>query len=109
VTEALLAAWLAASPFVLGSSKAAPWPVLHDLVVAALLAAPALLSLRRRWRRAHLLELPVALWLTGFGWVRHATAPTAAAQNHMLLGLVVLMLAILPSEASRPPLAWRPR
>jgi hypothetical protein len=101
--EAALAAWLAASPFVFGATGAAR---VHDLAVAAVLAALALASFTRRLRMAHLFEVPLALGLIAYGWLRHEAEPTAVAQNHMLLGLTLLMTAILPTHATRPPPAW---
>jgi hypothetical protein len=104
--EVGLAAWLAAAPFVLGAGRDAA-RVAHDVGVALVIAVFALASLTRRFRYAHLLTLAVALWLTAYGWWRFDVAPHAIAQNHMLLGLTLLMTAILPSEAARPPAAWR--
>jgi hypothetical protein len=104
--EVALALWLAVSPFVLrhpaGSSS---W--IHDLGCASLLLVLALLSYGRRTRRAHLLELLLAAWLIGKGWMDAADAATAASQNHVIVGLVLAMLAIVPTEANRPPRGWR--
>jgi hypothetical protein len=103
--EAALGAWLAASPLVLGSASGGA--AAHDVAVGALVAVLALASLARRRPRTHLLEVPVALWLAAFGWMRYETPPLGVAQNHLLLGLVLLMSAVLPTDASRPPAAWR--
>ena len=47
----------------------------------------------------------MALWLVAYGWLRFDVEPLAVAQNHMLLGLTLLMTAILPTHATRPPRA----
>jgi uncharacterized membrane protein len=103
--ELALALWLAASPWIFGHAAASAR--LHDLSVAAAVAVAALLSYGRRTRRAHLAELPLAAWLVGYGWWSAAEAATAASQNHVVVGLLLAMLAIVPSEANRPPLGWR--
>jgi hypothetical protein len=105
--EAFLAGWLAAAPFVFGAPGRDDARLAHDLAAAALIAALALASFSRRLRRAHLLLLPVALWLMAFGWLRHEAEPLGLAQNHILLGLTLLMTAILPTEATKPPRPWR--
>ena len=104
-SETLLAAWLAISPFVLTSapSRALLW---HDLSCALAIAAPAVLSFHPRSRRAHLFELLVAAWLVLAGWLATRSEPSAQAQNHLLVGMVLGMLAIVPSRASLPPRAW---
>ncbi len=67
--EAMLACWLAISPFIFqhDDSKWSWW--WNDWITAALIMSFALLSFVHQTRRAHLLELVVAAWLIGFGWV----------------------------------------
>lgn len=106
LTELGLAAWLAAAPFVLGAGTRDAARLTHDLVVAVLVGAFAMASLGR-FSRAHLLSLLVALWLIAAGWLRYEDEPRAVAQNHLLLGLTLLMTAVLPTDALRPPKVWR--
>jgi hypothetical protein len=49
----------------------------------------------------------VAAALAVAGWMAARGEPTAAAQNHIVLGLLLAMFAIIPGEASAPPLPWR--
>jgi hypothetical protein len=104
--ELLLAAWLAASPFVLGHWPADRTLWLNDLVCAGLIAACALLSLNARWRYAHLGELLVALWLLGFGYAARPE-PLPALQNDILVALVLAMFAVIPTQSNDPPESWR--
>jgi len=67
----------------------------------------SLLSFAPGFRYAHLLTAAVALWLVGFGYFGGGAGPPPALQNDLLVGLTLLMLAILPSEAHLPPPAWR--
>jgi hypothetical protein len=106
VLEVGLGAWLGASPFVFGTASE-PALLVHDVAGGAAIAALALSSLARRRPPLHLLELPVAAWLAALGWARYETPPLGAAQNHLLLGLTLLMCAVLPTESSKAPAAWR--
>jgi hypothetical protein len=67
-------------------------------------------SLFSFWHRAirlHLLNLPVALWLVGFGYFGSGATPPPAAQNELIVGIVLLMFAIIPTQAMLPPHGWR--
>ena len=106
--ECALGLWLAASPFVLAHPPGSgPWAI--DLACAAAIVLLSLASYARRTRRAHLLELAVAAFLVAAGWLGRHGELAAAAQNELASGLVLAMLAIVPSEASRPPETWRAR
>jgi hypothetical protein len=37
-------------------------------------------------------------------WVPYPSPPTE--QNHILVGLLLVLFAIIPNEASQPPKAW---
>ena len=109
LVELAIAAWLAASPFVLGRggelSRGVPhW--LSDVVCAVLIAAFALLSFNRRWEWLHFAELAIAGWLLGYGFLA-SSEPLPALQNDILVGLVLPMFAIIPNEATLPPRPWR--
>lgn len=106
VVEVMLACWLAASPFVFGhdADDRALWAT--DFVGALAVATFALLSFSPKLRRAHLGQLAVAGWLVGTGWVG---SPEPAHENHVAVGLLLLMLGIVPSEATKPHPSWRRR
>jgi hypothetical protein len=104
--ELSIGLWLGVSPFVFAhaADRAALW--LNDFVCAAIVAALALACYWPPMQRAHWGELAVAAWLVGFGWVACLDAPTPAAQNHILVGLLLGMFAIVPTRASQPPEGW---
>lgn len=104
--ELAIGCWLAMSPFVFGYPEGdSSWA--NDLTCAAAVVVLALLPYWAPLRRAHLGELLVAAWLVGFGWFAAFETPTPSAQNHIVVGLLLGMLAIVPSRASEPPLSWR--
>lgn len=104
--EVMLGLWLAASPFIFGHRPDDAWSWWTDLMSALLTIVIALLSFRRRTARAHLLNITVALWLIGQGYTRHMYPAPPAAQNEIITGLLLLMLAIIPGRPERPPDGW---
>ena len=108
IVELLLAAWLAASPWLLPApTDAASFLRVNALVCAGLIALFALLSFRAAWEKAHLLSFAVALWLIGIAFLQPNPPPPASYQNFVVTGLTLLLFAVLPSRASDPPRAWR--
>ena len=105
--EVMLGCWLAASPFIFSHSSAEPRLWWNDLGSALLIVTFSLFSFWSRATRAHLLNILMALWLVGFGYFGFADQSPPAAQNDLTVGLILLMLAIIPSEATLPPKGWR--
>ena len=54
----------------------------------------------------HVAELAVAGWLLGFGYLASALA-LPSLQNDILVAYVLMMFAIIPCDANRPPQGWR--
>ena len=106
MVEILIAIWLAASPFVLGHIDEHPALSISDIACGVIIAASAVISFSEHWRRMHLGELAVAAWLLGFGYLG-SSEPLPGLQNDILVALVLMMFAIIPSEANRPPRSWR--
>jgi hypothetical protein len=104
--ELVLAVWLVISPFVFGHYPAERDLWLSDFACAGVIAVCALLSLRPTTRRAHLVELVVAVWLLATGYLARSEA-LPALQNNILVAFVLLMVAVIPSDANRPPVQWR--
>jgi hypothetical protein len=106
IMELVIAAWLAASPFVFGSINGPTKFWASDFAAAAAIAILALASFAERTRRAHVLELLVAAWLLGFGYLASAE-PLPNLQNNILTAMVLMMVAIIPTPATEPPRAWK--
>lgn len=106
--EFMLACWLALSPFVFRHDPAAHALWWNDFTCAAAAAVLAVLPHWHRARRVHLLLIPVGLWLMAYGRL-HATPEglAPAYQNHIMVGLLLVMFAIIPSRSAEPPRAWR--
>lgn len=112
VVEIMLGLWLILSPFIFHHPDSHPAWWSNDMLCGSLVIVLSLLSFWPPFRLSYLLILLVALWLSISSYVQfqnlgHPDLPPAALQNQFVLGLVLLMLAILPSEADEPPLSWR--
>ncbi len=106
VIEVMLGCWLAVSPFIFHHARDDTLLWTADWVAAALVAVLACLSYWPPTRRAHLLTIVVALGMVAAGWMQDRPVPPGW-QNHILLGLVLLMTAIVPNHAADPPRGWR--
>lgn len=107
VVELMLGCWLAMSPFIFrhSTNQTSLWT--NDLVCAATIVTLSLLSFWRPLRRLHLINVVVALWLIGFGFLLSSYPAPPALQNDIAAGLLLVMLAVIPSEAVHPPQSWR--
>lgn len=112
VIEIMLGLWLTISPFLFGHYPVNRPLWISDLTCGPIIVMLALLSfwslpVARFLRYAHLLILVVACWLIGFGYIHGGYPSSPGQQNNILIGLTLLLLAIIPNEASQPPPAWR--
>ena len=107
VVECMLGIWLWMSPFIFrhDPADAAIW--INDLATGTILVVISLLSFWRPLKQAHWALLVVGAWLVAFGRLAESPPLAAGYQNHILLGLTVMMMAVIPSEASQPPDSWR--
>lgn len=107
VVELMLAVWLALSPFVFryGPEAPAAWWGL-DFGVSVVVLAASGISFWHRARRAHLITFAAGLGLALHGYLAAGPASAPPLQNHLLTGLLLSMLAILPSQGEVPPARW---
>lgn len=106
VVEVMLALWLAISPFVFRVDDAAIATWVIDFGAAALVALFSLAAFWTPLRRANFGTMAVGLFLVGYGWLQGRPLPPPE-QNHMMVGLLLFMFALIPSECMQPPPGWR--
>jgi hypothetical protein len=106
VVELMLGAWLLVSVFVFAGTPGQEAYTFGDAVCGAAVIAASLLAFWRPLRRANVATLAVALWLVGYGYLAAARPGPPAAQNDLVIGLLLLLFAILPTEVNRPPDGW---
>ena len=112
VVEIMLGLWLVFSPMVWGHYPSDPWLWRSDVISGAAVIAVALLSF---WpfrtlgflRYAHLVTLLVASWVVGFSYFYSGHPAGPGYQNAILTGLTLLLVAMVPNQASQPPTSWR--
>lgn len=106
VVEVMLGCWLAVSPFVfrLSSEDRVLW--FNDLFSALGVIVLALVSFWPPTQFAHVANFAIGLWLIAFGFFASSYPTPPALQNDIIVGLLLLMFAIIPNHASRPPQPW---
>lgn len=107
VVEFMLACWLALSPFILRYPATETFLWANDFICAFLIALFALLSFWTPLRKIHLLTLGVALWLWGLGYSSFPGITLTSQENSVVIGLMLLMLAIVPSHSHHPSPSWQ--
>ena len=108
VVELMLGCWLLMSPFIFGhpASEVAWW--VTDFAAGLGIIALALLSYWNRAQHAHLVTAIVGGALIGMAYRYCGESTPAAIQNQAILGLLLLMFAVIPNQASQPPPSWKP-
>lgn len=108
VVEFILGCWLAVSPFVFRHGDTTLfWAA--DFVAASAVISLALLSYWPPLRHIHLAIAIVAAVMILFGRFASGVAPGPGFQNHIVVGLLLLMFALVPNNASQPPNTWYPK
>jgi len=105
VLEFVIATWLPLSPWFFRAEDKFSLVIVESIVglVIALLTA---LSYLPRWRYLHFGNVLVALMLVGWGRLAESFPPPVH-QGHIVMGLVLLMIALIPVDASQPPPGWK--
>jgi hypothetical protein len=57
--------------------------------------------------KAHLLHLGIGAFLVATGFLAPTSPPPPALENHVIVGLLLILFGILPSNASESPRGWR--
>lgn len=105
VVEIMLGFWLMASPFILRFAERETGNLLNDLFCGLIVMTLGFLSFWDKTGWAHFLTIAVALWLIGFGYVAGHPAPPAA-QNQILVGILLGMFAVIPNKTNELPASW---
>lgn len=107
VAELLLGVWLVLSPFIFVGTDSVEAFAGIDLAAGAGVVLLSLLSFWRRAEWAHLGTALLALGLGTYAYLAWERPGPPAAQNEIFVALLLLLLAIVPNDASRPPKPWR--
>ncbi|MDX1582443.1 MAG: SPW repeat protein [Thermoanaerobaculia bacterium] len=107
--EIVIGCWLLMSPFLFGHypDHRALW--LSDLISGLAIVVISSMSISRKFFRLYLGNLLVAFWIIvhAYGQSPPPGHAIPAIQNELITGLVLGMVAIIPSDTSRPPREWQ--
>ena len=106
IVEFMLAIWLSLSPFIFRYPTQDTFPWKNDFISAFLVALFALVSFWRPLKRIHLLTIGIALWLWILGYSAFPDKASLSEQNGVVIGLILFMLAIVPSHSSQISSSW---
>lgn len=104
--ELMIGCWLLMSPFIFQHSPDDTYLWWGDLAAGSLLILFASLSFWHPTRRVHGLTPLVGLVLIGTGFAAQPHPIPPGLQNYIVVGLLVIMTGIIPSNALMPPEAW---
>jgi hypothetical protein len=65
----------------------------------------ALIAIRVPFMRAVIIA--IGLWLLGYGYAAHGYFSTPGCQNLMIVGALLCVLGIIPTDCLEPPRSWR--
>jgi len=107
VVEVTISIWLALSPFIFHYPSEDRFLWTNAFICALLVALFALVSFWSVLQKIHLLTLGIALWLWTLGYSNFPEKASIASQNSVVIGLLLLMLAIIPSHSEQPSSSWK--
>jgi hypothetical protein len=107
LAEIVIGLWLLTTPWILSEEPQLRAPQISDCLCGAAIVLLSLISFWPVWRKAHLAEIPIGLWVLGFAYLRSTHPAPAVIQSELLAALFLLNFAIIPSPANLPPLSWR--
>ncbi len=107
VIEFMLACWLATSPFIFSFPDDAMLYWFIDFGCSAAIAFFAFTSFYDPLTKMHLFNLVPAFFLIVLGFCATESFLQYAIQNYIILGILLLMFAIIPTDASQQPKPWR--
>lgn len=107
VIEVMIAIWLILSPFIFRYPSQETFLWMNDFICAFSVALCALLSFWHPLRKIHLVTLAIAFYLWALGYIDFPEKASIASQNSAVIGLLLLMLAIVPSHAEQPSYSWK--
>lgn len=103
--EIILGIWLFCARFLLnfGDYNFKVWDVINPLLVITL----AIACYCRKIRKLHLLQIAPAIYFIHQSFTYYTYVLPFGLQNYILVALLLLIVAIIPTEASQPPIKWR--
>ena len=108
VVELMLAIWMLMAPFAVGADVTSGMTWVRAAVPALIVMTVSFASFWGPVRRRpfHLISAATGLAVALAAWIGPRPLPPLE-QSELVTGLMLLMFAIIPNEASLPPQKWR--
>lgn len=105
IVEVMLGLWLVLSPltFRLGAGDRAL--IVNHVFYGAAAVVASLIAIRVPFM--HAVIVAIGLWLLGYGYAAHGYLSIPGCQNLMIVGALLCVLGIIPTDCLEPPRSWR--
>lgn len=105
VVEVMLGLWLVLSPLIFRLGPADRAVTVNHIVYGAAAVVASLIAIRVPFVRA--IVVAIGLWLLGYGYAAHGYYSAPGCQNLMIVGALLCVLGIIPTDCLEPPYSWR--
>ena len=103
VVEVMLGVWLVITPLVFRGTDAIDRYTANAVGTGLIVIAASLVAFWPRAGWARYITLAASGWLAVHGYLSAVRPGPPAAQNEIMIGLLLLLFAILPNHVNRPP------
>jgi mono/diheme cytochrome c family protein len=107
IIETVLGAWLILTPFIFRGTHAVESLAFASSICGAIIVIVSLASFWRPVRRIHLTNGIIACWLIASAYFAWSRPGPPVAQNDIVVGLLLLMFFVIPTEGHLPSESWR--
>jgi hypothetical protein len=105
--EVMLGCWLLVTPLVFRTTASIDQYAAGAVVSGSIIAVASLASFWERLAGSRVVTLLMAVWLAAHGYLSAPRPGPPAAQNEIMVGLLLLLFAVLPNQINDPPRPWR--
>ena len=109
VLEVAIGAWLLMSPFIFQHTAGADAYNLSQAAAGTAIIVASLLAIWPPAAAARGVTALATVWLIVHGYFSAARPGPPAAQNEIVVGLLLILFVLLPNDINAPPTPWRPR
>ncbi len=109
VVEVMLGCWLLISPFVFRLPPGETFLWANSFAAGAVVIAISLAACKPSWERVRFLNLAVCAYLVLSAYFAPPGPwpPPPAYQSWLVVALLILITAVIPTQSTRPPRAWQ--
>jgi len=105
VVEVMLGLWLALGPLIFRLGPGAGPLIANHVIYGAATVIASLIAIRVPFVR--IVIIAIGWWLIGYGYVAGGYPAAPGYLNLMVVGALVGLLGIIPTDCLEPPRSWR--